>query len=153
VERQPPSFLPSGRVSSMTCVERGLRSVTTARRLAADVAGLLPSRAAKPISRSQSNGGFGTHTGPSRGAPCRRASRPKPSSTGRVESTPCRYSVARWGRPLGARIDPSSEMRTFWSSQTISQTGIRVSRNRPRRKRRPSYNYYLQDVSIGGPDH
>ena len=36
-----------------------------------------PLRAVKPISRSQWNGGFGAHCGPSRGDPCRRAVRPR----------------------------------------------------------------------------
>jgi hypothetical protein len=33
-------------------------------------------RAVNPISRSQRNDGFGAHSGPSRGDPCRRALRP-----------------------------------------------------------------------------
>ena len=57
-----------------------------------------PLRAVKAIARSQWNGGFGVHCGPSQGDPCTRALRPIATSTlassdGRFTSTPAGRSA------------------------------------------------------------
>ena len=56
-----------------------------------------PLRAVKPISRSQSNAGYGPDSGPSRGGPCRRALSP-------IEASKAAISYDRFTSTLAVRL-------------------------------------------------
>jgi hypothetical protein len=75
----------------------------------------LQPQAVKPISRSQRNGGFGAHFGPSRGDPRTRASRPieasKAMGEGMAAATPLGGTHASLGANCGS---PCGSIRPPW---------------------------------------
>jgi hypothetical protein len=83
----------------------------------------------KPISRSQWNGGFGAHSGPSRGAPRRRAFRPKRTCIPLARtSRPLRSVATRTLPPEGrhilvVRFAVVAEIEGRWRTTRFRSTG------------------------------